>query len=601
MTGKILRTAKDYRIREAMNVALQIMTVDISPVFVDNETFLVNHIALTVDGHVNESKMGAAFTKQHFDQLMANERARKFFDYSNTLSSAVAAVEYALGYATSDNVRVDLHITQPLSYGMVEAIQTYLDKYINLCEHAQPWSPEKVEVNLTCYNIEGQAFTAPEVDATTFTVGTNGGKDSSLCNLMLTKLGYQPHRIELVKDHIGYHSDDESPSGMVHYVTHSPFFVQRDQENREYFLNSRKKVFVAPQFILVMFYYMPYLIHFIETGKEPRFISMGSELGCSNEWEIDGVVVPDIPFEEGVYAKHLFKQITDAVGYKTNAEIISPISGLYEVAIVNLLHRMGNGWTITDSCWSREFLFRDDTPACEFCSKCLRNKLIIRHLAKHGNYDAKLLDESIDSIVPISPSMYCYSISSTPTYAYLRGESNDGIDYANTMFESPSIIEFIGPEIYERIKALVQEYGFTVMAEPVPDFDLNLVPVEDLINHTIKHFYGHDHWAELPTELGDTSKYACMMGLPFEEEFIMQKHPLPLYSYFNIWKFYNDDGSEVRVKVNHVDHPFTKDGDKEVPTFTHPVVRNSLRWKRDKINMLNFFVQEGFITGYTVL
>jgi hypothetical protein len=108
MTGKIIRTAKDYRIRSLMNMEQQTFTIDVSPIFEDNGTFLVNQIDLTIDGNVNTSKMGAAFTKKHFEQLQSNKVARAFFDYANTMSSAVASIEYALGYATSDNVHIDL-------------------------------------------------------------------------------------------------------------------------------------------------------------------------------------------------------------------------------------------------------------------------------------------------------------------------------------------------------------------------------------------------------------------------------------------------------------------------------------------------------------
>lgn len=609
MAGKILRTAKDYLIPALQNFDLQTFDVVVGPPIVDKGTYIVNESRITYQGRTEVHKLGAGLTAKHFEFYQRTNLAAKFLDFAVTLTSVIATFEHALDYATSDRVHVNVVIDSEINQKLADSINAYLKRYVALCEFAQLWLPNQITYNLD-FKVQwvDSKYDKPGVSPKAFVIGTNGGKDSTLSRVLLEMQGLDPYCVELYKAHLGYYREGvDDKSGIVnHYDAgdNAEFFSLLSNASTKYITSSRKPVSYDPQSNLSLLYFLPYFIHFAETGLEPKYVVLGTETACSNEWEIDGKIVPDFPFEEGLYVKRVFEQIVAAVGYETNSQLISPIAGLYEVGIVNLLRKLGNGWTIHDSCWWKEYVFRNDTPACEFCHKCLRNKLIINHLNADGSYNFDFIDKSEGSMIVTSPSMYTYSLAVNNCYHFLKGKPVDNIDYANVVLTSPDIIEFVGPELYAGTMAIIRANGFQEIPEPDYDFDLDLVPVSEIVDSIISHFYeGTDHWQGRTKYIGPATSFVFDFTMPFEDDYLISfKDTYPLHSYYNIWKFYGDDGSITRIRVDHSHNPLIESGvTAEIPTFDNPVVRNALRMSPDKIQALESYKKHGFITNYEIL
>lgn len=611
-----VKVANDYRKPNRSKVP-QIIYISVGEPVASGNT-LLSASKTTIGDHYYYSYDGAAIIDEQLQATSFEQKiAWEFLRNAVVLTGAMSAIDESLSYVISDVVKIYVEVKGSYSKAFMDGMYSFANKWENLAKYGQIWRPEELSIEFVVDTSEEAAPRAKlGLDADTYLVGSNGGKDSTLSSMLLDSIGFKPYKIDLHKFHTGMTDGNFSKGGVIHHIVYPNdeslnFFGKLADSSVEYLISTREKVAYDKQGSLLLMYYIPYFNYLFDKGKEPKYLALGTEWGCSTEWYTDdGKLVPNLPFEDGKVLSELFHVIADETGIATNTEMVSPIAGLYEVGIVNLLIKMGSKWGIDDSCWNKETIFYSSgssIKACETCLKCLRNKLI---LSKLDSSDGRsMLDSRPESILKTSPSMFTYCIASNDCYRYLRGlEPKEGsrvnrLDYANIMYTSEAIKQLIGKDIYTAIEATIVSYGFQVVPEPEVDFDLDLVLVSEVYDTALNIYDGIDHWKSLPEmtkEEDESVKFVTDFTLPYESEVFMLSRPIyPMFTYYNVWVFYDKLDQPVKVKIKSPNNPYFKhDEDKEVPIFTNPIVKNSLRWGEDKIECLEYLRSAGLIESY---
>lgn len=573
-----MKTSKDYLYTDKLNYNLKTIIFNIS--HAEFSTEFPNFLQVIAKNETYNYTVKTGFWFN--DQFLSKIQNSPFLPHLKelvTFCSLSTLIDHTSNFFTSENLNIILKCDKLAS---IESTQKMFDTFVGLAKSSSIWLPQNINFGLIVENRNILPAFTSDIDTDTFIIGGNGGKDSTVSKLLMEKIGLKSHNIDILKAHWGLHNCDTSSNGLIF---ESKFDTPNDEiiwnKKRllveEYYSNTRHKVHVDDQSALYLMYFMPMVIYYLEYGIFPQYQALGTEWSCSNEWVINGVHTYDLAYDEGIFIVRLFDTLKRELNWNVKTKIVSPIAGLNEAAICYILLQEGWTWRNFRSCWYIECMYKHDSyTECEACMKCFRIKTILKYLEK---YHPTRHSFKTNWLPEVGPSMFTYSVGANKLYETLIDKEDVPI---LNVYDSPIIRQFMGEELADRLFEVIDLYKLSKIDEPLIDFDLKYITLEYMTKQIIEELdytMKDNPWKEVSKyKLENVPK--VIFSMPLEDVICEYYQCHPIHCYYKDWILYNDNG-KILVNIQSDAEQFVFKC--SVPEFTHPILKDSLHMREDKL------------------